>query len=212
MKKILVLLSLLFLTVFAIEAKEYTYSQKIKGIDCTLTVNITEESGVRTIFAVDDHFLVENTTKAKIGGGVSEWYLKDPKNDSDVKAVREGNKIFVSGKFKGQDITKEHNVDDRSWYQLFSWELDYLALSNEKRLEFWALRPENPESAGILVAYKDKEERLTLNGEEFDAIKVKVTLGGLLSIFWTGDYWYRKSDGFYVRSKPTGDVLVELNK
>ena len=193
-------------------AGDYTYTQKIKDINCVLTVKITENSEGRTIYAADDYFFVENSSRTKIGGGVKEWYLKDKKNDTDIKAVREGNSILVGGRFKGKEFKKEHGIDDRPWHQLFTWELDYFVRSNEKRIEFWALRPEDPASSGILVAYKEKEEKIAIAGVETDTYNVKVTLGGLLSIFWTGDYWYRKSDGFYVRSKPTGDVFVELNR
>jgi len=202
------LLFVLYATVLF--AGDYTYTQKIKDVNCFLTVKITENSGVRTIYAADDYYFVENTSRAKIGGGVQEWYLKDKKNDTELKAVREGNKINIEGRLKGKEFKKEHGIDDRPWHQLFTW--DYFVRSNEKRIEFWALRPEDPASSGILVAYKEKEEKITMAGLETDAYNVKVTLGGLLSIFWTGDYWYRKSDGFYVRSKPTGNIFVELNK
>ena len=206
-------ISILCLIVAAsLAADDYSYSQKIKGADSKVSVKVSADKEFRQIYVYDDYFQTENTSKQKLGGGVVEWQLKDKKNNSDIKAVREGNKITISGIFKGKEIKKEHYIDNRPWHQLFTGEIDYFLNSKEKRMEFWALRPENPESAGILVAYKDKEEKLTLNGEEIDAIKVKVTLGGLLSIFWTGDYWYRKSDGLYVKSKPTGDVLVELNK
>ena len=211
MKKVSVLL-LFVLTASAATARDYTYSQKIKDISCKVSVKITEENDIKDIFATDDYYLIVNEVKVKKDDGVFEWNFKDPKNDSELKAVRDGNRIIINGRYKGKELKKEHYIDDRPWHQLFTWELDHFLLSKETRLEFWAIRPDNPESAGILVAYKDKEEKLMLNGEEVDAINAKVTLAGLLSIFWTGDYWYRKSDGFYIRSKPMGDALVELNK
>jgi hypothetical protein len=190
--------------------RDFAYIQKTKDITMKLAVKISEEEGVSTITCSDDYYLITNEVKVKKGSGVFEWTFKDPKNASDVKGLREGNVIKLAGKYKDRDFVKEHYIDDRPWHQVFTWDLGDFFASDEKRIEFWAVRPENLESAGVLVAYKDKEEKVDVGGSEVEAVNVKVTLAGLLSIFWTGDYWYRKSDNLYIRAKPSADFLVEL--
>jgi hypothetical protein len=50
-----------------------------------------------------------------------------------------------------------------------------------------------------------KEERctVTVNNMNFAARKVRVRLSGLRSLFWHGDYWFRRDDGLLLRYKGT---------
>jgi len=84
--------------------------------------------------------------------------------------------------------------------------------TKEKSIEFWGLRPDNPESSGVLAAAKDKTEIIEVNGKKVEASKLRIGLAGWLSIFWTGDYWFRLSDGLYISAKPTGGVFAELTE
>jgi hypothetical protein len=204
--------ALLFFVISPAACKDYTYVQKAKDVTMKLTVKISEKEGVTSIACSDDYYLITNTVKVKNDSGVFEWTFQDPKNGSDVKGLREGNVIRLLGKYKDRDFKKEHYIDDRPWHQVFTWDLGNFLASDQKRIEFWAIRPDNLESAGVLAAYKDKEEKITVGGVEVESVNVKVTLAGLLTIFWTGDYWYRKTDNFYVRAKPSADLLVELQE
>ena len=42
-------------------------------------------------------------------------------------------------------------------------------------------------------------KRSCLAGKEIAAVHLRISLSGLLSIFWHGDYWYRKGDGRFLR-------------
>lgn len=44
-------------------------------------------------------------------------------------------------------------------------------------------------------AVKLGEEKIEVMGEKIDAIHIKITLAGLLEAFFTGNYWFRKTDG-----------------
>ncbi len=69
-----------------------------------------------------------------------------------------------------------------------------------------------------MIAYRGKEELLKTGDFTVPAVKVKVTLPGLLSIFWSMDYWYNYNDGTIIKiegkSKGPGsmDSLTELIK
>ena len=69
-----------------------------------------------------------------------------------------------------------------------------------------------------ITRFKLKKKRIdtiSINGKEVEAVYITVSLTGLLSIFWTGKYWYRKSDGVFLRYKGksgpgTGVSIMEL--
>jgi hypothetical protein len=59
------------------------------------------------------------------------------------------------------------------------------------------------------------EEKVVLAGKEIEAVHVRISLSGLLAVFWHGDYWYRKADGRFLRyrgkNRPGGpEALSEL--
>ena len=190
---------------------EYAYTQKVKEKTINLTVNITETDDLKYVKTKDDYYNVINEVKVKKGYGVIEWVYKDEKNNTDLKGVREGDIIRLSGVLKGKEYRKDNYIDKRPWYQIFTWEMDYFIMGKDREMEFWAVRPDNPDSVGVLVAVREKEETVTVSGSNVEALRVRVALAGLLSIFWSGNYWFRKSDGFYVKSNPTSDITVELN-
>ena len=211
MKKILCA-ALLFLICSAGSAAEYKYNQSVKGKDFVLTVRVTDDRDSRNITASDDLFLITNSVKLIKGKGVVEWKFTDEKNTSRFIAVRENNLIKISGIYKGNDFKREHGIDDREWHQVFNWEFDEFFASGKKEMEFWAIRPDDPNTCGVMVVKNEGTQKLTVLGKEEECVYSKVTLAGLLSVFWTGEYWYRKSDLLYVKAKPTGDSLVELSK
>ncbi len=211
MNKILcVLLACLFCS--AVSAAEYKYNQSVKGKDFILTVQLNDDKDTRIITASDDLLKIVNRVKLVKGKGVVEWNFIDEKNKSSLLAVRENNRIKISGVYKGGDFKREHGIDDREWHQVFNWEFDEFFNSGKKEMEFWAIRPDDPNTCGVMVVKNEGVQKLTVLGKEEECVYSKVTLAGLLSVFWTGEYWYRKSDLLYVKAKPTGDSLVDLSR
>jgi hypothetical protein len=50
-----------------------------------------------------------------------------------------------------------------------------------------------------MVAKKQSEEEIKIDDKKYKSIRIRLTLKGWLSIFWHADYWYRKSDGVFVK-------------
>jgi len=44
-----------------------------------------------------------------------------------------------------------------------------------------------------------KPEVIKIMGQDVPAVHIKISLSGLLSMFWTGHYWFRQQDGVFVR-------------
>jgi hypothetical protein len=215
--KTLITLILLFSTLpNELFAREYIFNIYEKGAIYKNIVKIDKiEDGYYLKSTVTKEEDKDFITEAKLNKDFEtvEWKLKDLKKNMDVTAVREGNKIIITGMFDGkEDNKKEIGIDDRPWHQIFQLGLMKFAITDtkEKSIEFWGLRPDNPGSSGVLAASKDKIETIEINGKKMEASKLRIGLAGWLSIFWTGDYWFRLSDGLYIKAKPAGNVSAEL--
>lgn len=143
------------------------------------------------------------------------WEVRNPGSGMDLAVRRDENLLVVEGKFKGKEIKEELKIDDLPWYQFVEVSLSDFVRSEQEKTEFWIIQPNNLKHYK-LVAIKQKTENITINDQEVEAVQVKVTVSGIASLFWSTQYWYRKSDGLYIRFEGvrggpgTPKTIVEL--
>ena len=145
------------------------------------------------------------------------WTFENPKENTKVTAYRKGDKIFLEGQDRGEPIDKTFKINELPWNQTFNIGLEVFAVSPAKSMKFWAIGTKGPGNMKItkFKVKKKKIETVTLRGNEVEAVYITISLSGLLSIFWTGNYWYRESDGRFIRYKGkggpgTGISIMEL--
>ena len=134
------------------------------------------------------------------------WAFENPKENTTVTASREGNKIFLKGRSRGKPIDKTFKINELPWNQTFNIGLEGFVLSSEKSMKFWSIGTKGPGNMKI-TKFKVKRKRIetiTIKGKTVESVYVTISLTGLLSIFWTGNYWYLKSDGRFIRYKGKG--------
>ena len=201
---------------FAFLYLEHTFNVKEKDQGFKNIVSIRKKNNIYYFDSRD--IKGKNTvTEAKLNMDFEtiEWKFSNPKKNINVKAVRTGNKIFVTGTFdKKENNKKEINIDDRKWQQIYQLGMMKFAVKEAKgkNIEFWCLNPDDPGNAMVIAAAKEGTETIMLNGRKIETARLRICLAGLLSVFWTGDYWFRVSDGFFVRAKVSGDIFVELKE
>ncbi len=172
------------------------------------SVNLQSETGdtvIKQTFAVDTNLAART------------WAFENSKENTKITASREGNKIFLKGQTRGKPIEKTFNINELSWNQTFNIGLERFALSPERSMIFWSIGTKGPGNMKI-TRFKVKKkgiETIKINDKEVEAVYITISLTGLLSIFWTGKYWYRKSDGVFLRYKGksgpgTGVSIMEL--
>jgi hypothetical protein len=158
------------------------------------SINLQSQTGdtvIKQTFEVDNYL------------AALTWAFENSKENTKVTASREGNKIFLKGQSRGKPIEKTFKINELSWNQTFNIGLERFALSPEKSMIFWSIGTRGPGNMKI-TRFKVKKKRIetiTINGKEVEAVHITISLTGLLSIFWTGKYWYRKSDGVFLRYK-----------
>lgn len=172
------------------------------------SINLQSETGegiIKQIFTLNSNL------------ATNIWAFENPKEHTKITASREGNKIFLKGQSRGRPIEKTFKINELSWNQTFNIGLEQFALSPEKSMIFWSIGTKGPGNMKI-TRFKVKKkgiETITIKDKEVEAVYITISLTGLLSIFWTGKYWYRKSDGVFLRYKGksgpgTGVSIMEL--
>ena len=135
--------------------------------------------------------------------------------DSEYNAVRKSDIISISGKINGKIADKDIKIDSGSWYQAAEYSLMNFVLSGEKSCKYWLVSPADLKATKF-VAYNEGIETITLNKSKVQAYRVRVTLDNWMSVFWSVNYWFRASDGLYIkfegaRGAPgTPKTLVEI--
>ncbi|MCP5103014.1 MAG: hypothetical protein GY950_06535 [bacterium] len=144
---------------------------------------------------------VRQTFQLDSGLGTLSWSYENPKTKTKVTARRKGDKIYLSGTDDGDPVEKTFKVSDLPWNQTFNIGLEQFALSSQESMRFWAIGTSGPGNMKItkFKVKRKKIETITLRGEAVKAVYLTISLSGILSLFWTGNYWYRKSDGRFLR-------------
>jgi len=145
------------------------------------------------------------------------WEYKNTEAKTEVLAKREGNRILVNGKLKDKQISKVYEINDLPWFEIAEVSLSRFAQAGEEKVEFWSLRPTDLKLYKM-VAIRQDTEIIKENGQDVETVQIKVTVPGFASLFWSVKYWFRKSDGVYIRYEGvrggpgTPKTIVELIK
>jgi hypothetical protein len=130
-----------------------------------------------------------------------EWTFSDPSRQMELAAAIAGDAIVLRGSVRGKKVEKSFAAAGPPWNQLFQMGLGPFALGEDGRWQFRSIGTQGPGELkiGKFTVRRQEMEKIMLSGKEFSAIHLRVSLGGLLAIFWHGDYWYRLSDGRFLR-------------
>jgi hypothetical protein len=155
---------------------------------------------------------VRQTFHTDAGLATLAWTFSDPGRRMELAASVQGKAIVLSGNCQGRPVEKEFAAAGPPWNQLFQIGLGPFVLSREKSGRFRSIGTEGPGETklGKFTVTREDDETIGLGGKEIAAVHLSLSLSGLLSIFWHGDYWFRRGDGRFLRyrgkNRPGGAV------
>ncbi|MEM9676311.1 MAG: hypothetical protein ACFB15_08575 [Cyclobacteriaceae bacterium] len=199
-KKLLtpVLYSALGFTALSLSAQEYRYAGLYGDNPYEIAVRKYHEEGQPKLVLTEEKRYSEHTFHPDMG--TEKWVLRDEKEDHQFTAQRVGDQIHIQGKFQGEPIDKTVAVDERLWFNKLDHGLSYFAASDQEELSFWVLKLVSDMDPIKLSAEKEGIEQLTMDGQTYQALKIKLTIDNfLLSKLWSAELWYRTSDGLFLR-------------
>jgi hypothetical protein len=116
-------------------------------------------------------------------------------------ATRRANTIRIEGIVKGKAVSRVVAIDSRPWYESVERSFQDLVISRSfPDLRFWTVLPAEGQ-VFLLNARREKTETVVVNGEEVETVRIRVNAIGLLSWFYWYNYWYRATDGTFLKSE-----------
>lgn len=136
------------------------------------------------------------TTTTDNHGETLSWRIQTPAGE--VRAIRRGTTILLEGNRRGEAIPTTVTIDESAWRQQLMCGLESFLQSNQESTVFWKLRPDSLKPLRMKATRLGPVE-LDLDGRRIPATLVEVRLTGLFSAAWSSRFWYRQSDGLFLR-------------
>jgi hypothetical protein len=142
------------------------------------------------------------TVKCSEDGQTFAWEMQAETRDGervDLKGVRKDNKIYIDGTMKGRPYSKVFEIDERPWYQAVDMQMKNFIDSKNNYVEFWMVGMKPDFDAFTMSFKKNMTETVRVMGKDTDCYKLEWRATGFWAMFWSSDYWFRKSDGIAVK-------------
>ncbi|MBN1940244.1 MAG: hypothetical protein JW843_11710 [Candidatus Aminicenantes bacterium] len=129
------------------------------------------------------------------------WTLHRPGEKTDIRAGRENDVITLTGTFEGKAVQKKFKTGKVPWNQAFQFGLESFAAAGSDAMKFLAIGTSGIAALKIakFTAEIKATETLRVGEKPERARHVRISLSGLKSALWHGDYWYRETDGVFIR-------------
>jgi hypothetical protein len=161
--------------------REYQVRTTDQGFDVTLL-----EDGLTRTLILDSRMYTLREGYSDAAGG-------------KLDLVRQGQVMRLSGRLGSREVARDFPVDDVAWYGSVLCLRDFV-LQGRQSQEFYVTKPEE-DRVLKLVAEREGVERVLVGGQDMDTVRVKFTLPDLRRLLWSSTYWFRASDGLFVKSE-----------
>jgi hypothetical protein len=179
------------------------YRERAQGLEYVNTYQIQENGSgffVTIVSRLGEQLHIQKKLWLDNTYATLKWSYEDFTENIDISAFREGNTIRLEGVDRGKHVEKIYEIDSLPWKQQIPLDLERFAKSNQNSMLFWAIGTNGPADMRIakFIATKRGNDPILINGEDTEAVCVRVSLAGLLSLIWHGDSWHRLSDGMFM--------------
>jgi len=219
-----ILIISLWFVITAVDLSAQTYIYRNKAEDnkmaTTTTIDTLENGFLMQVVRHSEAIAIIEVLETGPDFDILSWKLNNPNINSNFEAKRKGNKIILKGVHRGKQVLKEFKIDKNSWRQVFPHDLSTFVRSGKRKCYFWAIGTSGPGDMKVakFKAIVKAKEILELDMGSQEAVKVHISLTGLLAMFWQGNYWLRVSDGRYLQFKGkvggsgSGETITQLTE
>ena len=141
-----------------------------------------------------------------------KWKIVNPLSQTDLTLELHVNTYWITVKFKGKPITKTVKSKGYIWYQNIAYNAGVL-LKDKKIVKYECFRPDNIKLYTMVAEAQGMEQFMGTNTN-----KIKVSLTGLLSAFWSCSYYFNPETLSFVgykgvNGKPgTPETIIKIIK
>lgn len=129
---------------------------------------------------------------------VLEWERKDPADGTDIRAIRQGSKVTVTGTLKGKPYEKTHDFGTQVWYQLQEASYEELYRSGRGKGSFWTIDRKSLKASEFKVE-KIEEENILIMRTQIPVVKYSLSVSGVPAFLFKAHFWLRKTDGRFLK-------------
>ncbi len=126
-------------------------------------------------------------------------HYKNIQNGDTVTVTKKQNSLLFEGTLNNKKVSEAVTIDEDVWYGSKLLLKDFV-VSDKQAIQFYMTKPEKLKAVKF-KATKEKLERIHLNGTSYTAVKIRLRIAYLHSIFWKSFFWYRLTDGVLLRSE-----------
>ena len=127
------------------------------------------------------------------------YRFASPVRKTSYLVRREGNVLVAQGTLKGASFSRRIAINAGPWLESMEWELaDYAMSGSTQPLVFWVVNPFEAQ-AFEMQAIGESPENIMDNGQSVPAQRVRVRPAGFLAPFYSTLYWFRPTDGRFLR-------------
>ena len=151
-----------------------------------------------SILYIYRHEVEEQINYYNPDGTTNKFTHIDSTKNINLTAIKDGSTVILKGTSERKTIDEVIKLDKAPWKQSMSYSLSKFVLSDKDKIEYWIIRLDKFKGEKM-QAEKAENEDITINGRPYHAIKIKISAAGLRSKFWSGHYWFRSSDGLFLK-------------
>ncbi len=194
MKKYLLLILFLPILLFS----ETTNNYKIAIGEDVYYSSFSTTTTDSLILYIYRHEVEEQINYYNFDGLTQKFTHKDSTKNIDLTATKDGRNIILKGISEEKNIETVIKLDESPWKQSMSYSLSEFALGDEEKIDYWIIRLDKFKGEKM-QAEKAGTEDISIYGTQYHAVKLKISASGLRSKFWSGHYWFRASDGLFLK-------------
>lgn len=181
MKHLIITLLSLFLTITTL-AQERNYISTCGKTRTAIKWSEGNKDGkiyLHTVQGVEVHeYVLDNSYKTE------SWKIVDTSSNTNLTISLKNGIYSISGILKGKPISKTVKSKGKPWYQNIAYNAG-LTLKNGKSVEYECFRPDNMKLFTMSATKKGVEK---FDGK--NAVRIEVGLTGIMSAFWSCDYYF----------------------
>ena len=139
-------------------------------------------------------------------------YLEKTSPAKELDIVKDGPCLIIKSREAGKEKIKSCKIGSVPWIQDWKFGLQKFLKEDKKELVFYVVSPKDL-SAYEMVATKEMEEDLLMDGRKYQAQKVKITLKGFKKKFWKAQTWFDKKSHLmlkYRANEGPGTPITEI--
>ena len=180
------------------------------GKDTAVSSCIISKDSAGTVISTEwrsDTANMVNELRIDLSGADRSWKAAERMKGTNVLLVKSGDSLVLSGTFRGKPVSRTYALKGVAWKQMMPFDLRDFALSSAASLTFTGIALVGPYALKpyTMRARRMGEETVDLRrGTPVPAVHIRIAPTGLFSALWHGDYWFRKSDGLFVKSISSG--------